>query len=542
LPLDINSKIQVPEAALQYTTMPINFKGFNLAFNFVASHTVKSWLSDKGEIAFLDVREHGQYGEAHPFLVTSVPYSRLEHEVARLVPRKSTRIVLLDENDGVAERAAQALLKEGYIDVSILEGGVEGWQRAGYTLFKGVNLPSKTFGELAEETFSTPHISAVSLKQRRDAGEDIVVIDGRPLGEFRKMSIPGAVCCPNGELALRIGALAPDPKTTVVINCAGRTRSIIGAQILINLGIPNPVLALENGTQGWYLQDLGLEHGRTEHYPHDIEVSAVAIERAAALAGEVGITHVLRSELDTWLGADDRSTFVLDIRTVEEVAQGGFDGAIHAPGGQLLQSTDHYVGVRGARLVLIDTDRVRAPVVGYWLHRLGWEVALVHPEELPPLPQRPLPSSIEEVSPEELLVSLSGGEVDLVDLRPSGDYRAGHIETARWSIRPRLSQLAGKQTVLITDEPFVAELAARDLSGNVRRLAGTIADWREAGLKIVPSPAEPSDDQRIDFLFFVHDRHDGNKAAAREYLKWETGLVAQLDADERAIFRLPAHN
>lgn len=511
--------------------------------NFVASHTVKSWLSDGGEIAFLDVREHGQYGEGHPFLVTSAPYSRLEHGVARLVPRKSTRIVLLDANDGVAERAAQALLKEGYRDVSILEGGVKGWQGAGYTLFKGVNLPSKTFGELAEETFSTPHISAVSLKQRRDAGEDIVVIDGRPLGEFRKMSIPGAICCPNGELALRIGALAPDPKTTVVINCAGRTRSIIGAQILINLGIPNPVLALENGTQGWYLQDLGLEHGRTEHYPHDINASAVAIERASELAGEVGITHVSRSELDAWLGAEDRSTFVLDIRTAEEVAQGGFDGAIHAPGGQLLQSTDQYVGVRGSRLVLIDTDRVRAPVIGYWLHRLGWEVALVGPEELlPRLPKRPQPSTLEDVSPVELLAALSSGKVDLIDLRPSGDYQAGHIEAARWSIRPRLSQQEGRDTILISDEPYVAELAARDLSGTVRRLAGTIADWREAGLSIVASPEEPSDAQRIDFLFFVHDRHDGNKAAAREYLKWETGLVAQLDADERAIFRLPARN
>jgi rhodanese-related sulfurtransferase len=513
-----------------------------LAFNLVASHTVKSWLSDGGEIAFLDVREHGQYGEGHPFLVTSIPYSRLEHEVARLVPRKSTRIVLLDDNNGVAERAAHALSKEGYSNVSIMEGGVEAWQGAGYTLFRGVNLPSKTFGELAEKTFSTPHISAVSLKQRRDAGEDIVVIDGRPLGEFRKMSIPGAVCCPNGELALRIGALAPDPKTTVVINCAGRTRSIIGAQILINLGIPNPVFALENGTQGWYLQDLGLEHGRTEQYPHDVEASAVAIERAAALAGEVGISHVLRSQLEAWLGAEDRSTFVLDTRTAEEVAQGGFDGAIHAPGGQLLQSTDQYVGVRGGRLVLIDTDRVRAPVVGYWLYRLGWEVALVHPEELPPLLQGPLPSSIEEVSAKDLLAALSGREVDLVDLRPSGDYRTAHIDAARWSIRPWLSQQAGKDTVLITDEPFVAELAARDLSGNVRRLAGTIADWRQAGLTIVSSPGEPPDRQRIDFLFFVHDRHDGNKAAAREYLRWETGLVAQLDADERAVFRLPAHH
>ncbi|MGI2034384.1 rhodanese-like domain-containing protein [Rhizobium panacihumi] len=509
---------------------------------FLSPQAVKSWLSDGIEIAFLDVREHGQYGEGHPFLVVSTPFSRLEHDVARLVPRKTTRIVVLDNNDGVAERAATSLLQAGYSDLSVLEGGAEGWRKAGYTLFKGVNLPSKTFGELAEEAFATPHIAAVALKQRREAGEDIVVIDGRPLSEFRKMSIPGAVCCPNGELALRIGALAPDPKTTIVINCAGRTRSIIGAQILLSLGITNPVLALENGTQGWHLQDLGLEHGRSEQYPVNIEVSSQSIERASVLADEVGLFSATRTELEAWLAADDSSTFVIDVRTAEEVTQNGFEGAIHAPGGQLLQSTDQYVGVRGARIVLIDTDRVRAPVVGYWLHRLGWDVALVRPEELPKLA---LPEHLEElaeVSPQELSSALSDGNVELIDLRPSGEYRKGHIQGARWSIRPRLSQQAGKNVVLISDEPYIAALAARNLTGNSRRLSGRIADWQTAGLAIVSTLQDPPDDQRIDFLFFVHDRHDGNKAAAREYLKWETGLVAQLDADERAIFRLPAHN
>jgi hypothetical protein len=31
------------------------------------------------------------------------------------------------------------------------------------------------------------------------------------------------------------------------VNCAGRTRSIIGTQSLINAGVPNPVTALRNG-------------------------------------------------------------------------------------------------------------------------------------------------------------------------------------------------------------------------------------------------------------------------------------------------------
>ncbi|WP_459655385.1 rhodanese-like domain-containing protein, partial [Achromobacter xylosoxidans] len=77
----------------------------------------------------------------------------------------------------------------------------------------------------------------------------------------------------------RAHGLAPDPKTTIVVNCAGRTRSIIGAQTLINLGVPNPVYALENGTQGWYLADFELDHGASRRYE-----DAVAAADIPALA------------------------------------------------------------------------------------------------------------------------------------------------------------------------------------------------------------------------------------------------------------------
>ena len=58
---------------------------------------------------------------------------------------------------------------------------------------------------------------------------------------------------PGAELVLRARELAPDPATRIIVNCAGRTRSIIGTQSLINAGIENPVSALRNGTIGWTL-------------------------------------------------------------------------------------------------------------------------------------------------------------------------------------------------------------------------------------------------------------------------------------------------
>ena len=82
------------------------------------------------------------------------------------------------------------------------------------------------------------------------------------MDEFNRMSIPGGINCPGAELTHRIAALAPDPATTVVVNCAGRTRSILGAQSLRHAGVPNPVVALRNGTMGWHLAGFELEHGQ----------------------------------------------------------------------------------------------------------------------------------------------------------------------------------------------------------------------------------------------------------------------------------------
>jgi rhodanese-related sulfurtransferase len=223
--------------------------------------TLKAWLGDDREIALIDVSEHGQYGSGHPFFAVSLPYSRFELGLAALVPNPAVRLVLCDQGDGVAVRAAARAAAEGYYQLHILDGGKEAWRRAGYALYAGVNVPSKTFGELVAHERRTPCISAAAVQAMRDARDNFVIVDGRPFAEYRKMSIPGAICCPNGELALRIEEIAPDPGTKIVVNCAGRTRSIIGAQTLLDLGIPNQVFALENGTQGWYLAGLELEHG-----------------------------------------------------------------------------------------------------------------------------------------------------------------------------------------------------------------------------------------------------------------------------------------
>ena len=246
--------------------------------------TLKTWLHDGAEIALLDTREHGEYGQAHPFHAIPLPYSRMELDIHRLVPRMATRIVLFDDGaSGVAERAGARLAALGYTALHILDGGTAAWRAAGNTLFAGVNVPSKTFGEMVEETYHTPHIGAAELAARQARGDNLVVLDGRPIDEYRKMTIPGSICCPNGELALRIAAIAPDPATTIVVNCAGRTRSIIGAQTLRHFGVPNPVRALENGIRirVWETSQMSLRIDS----PEDVPVALTQLRAHTSSAG-----------------------------------------------------------------------------------------------------------------------------------------------------------------------------------------------------------------------------------------------------------------
>ncbi len=512
-------------------------------------------LHDGGELALLDVREAGQFGESHLLFATPLPYSRLELDIGALVPRKSARVVVCDDGVlGVAELAAKRLGKIGYTDVAVLDGGTRAWAGDGQVLFRGVNVPSKLFGELVEHEYHTPRITAQDLVRMKETGEDFVLLDGRPLNEHQKMTIPGSTCCPNAELPYRLSSIVKNPKTKIIVNCAGRTRSILGAQTLINFGVPNPVYALENGTQGWYLSDLKLEHGATRKYPDRIDETALPAlkESSQKLIKRFAIRTADAGQVEAWLKEPGRTTYLCDVRTPEEFKAGSLPGAVHAPGGQLIQATDQWVGVRNARIVLIDGgENVRAPVVASWLKQLGCDAWVLEGGvrsrlRAPATAKLPLPA-LDTLSAADLKRALDSGACAVFDLGASMSFRKAHIPGSRWSTRVRLAADAGnwkKPVVLVAEEAGVARLAATELfeSGarDVKLLDGGIAAWTKAGYATEATPDRPADSECIDHLFFVHDRHAGNKAAMRQYLAWETGLMAQLDEQDKRSFRIHA--
>lgn len=519
---------------------------------YLAPSQAKGLLSAEEEIAFIDVREHGQYGEGHPFFVVNLPYSRLELDAARLIPLKTVRIMLLDDKDGVAEKSARRLTALGYDHVCILEGGAPAWKAAGYTLFKGVNLPSKAFGELVEHAMGTPAISAEELQAKRSDGSKVILLDGRSPNEFRKMNIPGAISCPNAELAHRLPLLAGDQDVTVVVNCAGRTRSIIGAQSLRNIQPGNTVYALKNGTQGWCLAGFELERGSEPQQLPELDKSALGVsrDRAAELSSQFGIAQIDQETLSSWQTDHSRTLYLFDVRTAAEFAKGHVAGASHAPGGQLVQATDQWVAVRGARIVLSDDTGLRAASTALWLRGMGHDVFVLGHDASTCAPtaepsSAAIPADLPAVSPEALNDRLANGAV-LLDLSPGIAYREAHIEAAIWAIRPRLDSLtipADTDIILACRNPGIAELAAIDLRERglkrLARLDGTPSEWQDAGLTIIASLDQPSEEDCIDFLFFVHSRHDGDLDASRRYLEWEVNLLKQVDEQELSTLNPP---
>ncbi|MDP6708924.1 MAG: rhodanese-like domain-containing protein, partial [Alphaproteobacteria bacterium] len=475
-----------------------------------------------------------------------------------MVPRKAAPVVLVDDATGLAERAAEKLADFGYTDIAILDGGTPAWEAAGYVLFSGVHVPSKAFGEFVEQQYGTPHISADALNAKMAAGEDLVVLDSRPIDEFQNMCIPTGIDVPGAELAYRVHDLAPAAETQVVVNCAGRTRSIIGAQSLINAGIANQVVALENGTMGWHLAGYELERGEERSYD---AVSAAAGPRNEAVIERVskrfGVETIDAAGLARWRDeAEARSLYVRDGRSAEEYAAGHLPGSGWAPGGQLVQETETWMATLGARVVLIDDAMVRAVMTASWLVQMGWEEVrvLTDPFDGAALesgpPQRNLPpiaaAAQAEISAEALAAALEAGEAVVVDLAPSAEYRAGHIAGAWFAIRARfptsLARLPGTGAIVFTSpDGLLAKLAAPEASELTARpvkvLAGGTEAWRQAGLDLAEGPENMADE--ADDVWLKPYETDGDvEQQMRNYLTWEIDLVDAIERDGDHRFRV----
>ena len=337
----------------------------------VTPSEIRRALLLRDEIALLDVRHEAEFATGHPLFAANMAAGRIALEAEARLPRQDVPIVVYDADEGLVAAAAEHLAALGYANVRQLDGGLAAWKSAGYELFRDVNSYAKAFGELVASRRHTPSLSAEEVATLIARKANIQILDVRRPDEYATMNIPGSISVPGAELVLRAPHAAPDPDATIIVNCAGRTRSIIGAQSLINAGIANKVVALRNGTIGWTLARQALEHGA------DRRGGIGAFEGAKANARDVayraGVRHLNVKEAIGLERQTHRTLYRFDVRSCEEYAKGHIAGFRHYPGGQLVQETDMAAPVRGARILLTDDRGVRADMTASWLAQMGWE-------------------------------------------------------------------------------------------------------------------------------------------------------------------------
>ena len=523
---------------------------------------IRQMLLQRQEIAIVDVREEDPFAQSHPLFAANMPLGRIEVDAYRRIPQRDTPIVVYGKNqdgDDLALPAARLFKRMGYTQVHLLAGDLKGWHDGGGELFRDVNVPSKSFGELVESQRHTPSLSAQEVKALIDSNADVVVLDARRFDEYQTMSIPKGVSVPGAELVLRARALAPKVTTRIIVNCAGRTRSIIGTQSLINAGIPNPVSALRNGTIGWTLAGQELVKGADQRFPEiDDSLRKQAAATAMAVAYRAGVKRVKQRELAEWLQDKTRTTYFFDVRTPEEYAAGHVAQALNAPGGQLVQETDHQAPVRGARIVLCDTDGARANMSASWLAQMGWDVYVldgltaddftVTETVAPHLPEPIGKVPSVDVAQLKALLADRNSHTVVLDFSSSAQFAKGHIQNAWWVLRTQLKACLnaahkGYSYVLTCQDGQVSKYALPDVQALVKAgvdvlwLEGGNAAWTAAGHSLHASDRQMGY-ERIDRYRRPYEGTDNPVEAMQGYLDWEFGLVEQLGRDGTHHFRV----
>jgi rhodanese-related sulfurtransferase len=499
-----------------------------------------------GTFALLDVRETAEYNLSHIAGACSLPRRHLEYRVAQLVPWRGAEVVVCDDDGVRAALAAGTLEALGYTSVSVLAGGINRWVTEGHPTEWGVNVPSKDFGEKVLLRQHVPEVEPDELASWLDSGRKLVMLDSRTPEEHARQCIPGSRSMPGAELGLRVWDVVPDSDTTVVVHCAGRTRSIIGAATLQRLGVPN-VFALKNGTMGWLLAGRQVETGSTRlDLPQpSADGLALARKKARDVAEQEGVRYVDAAEAQRLAErAHAETVYLMDVRTAEEYAAGHIEGFRWTPGGQAVQATDNYVAITHGTLLFADDDNVRASMTAQWFRQMGhpnvyvldggvsaWREAglplVAGPDDETPIGLDAARSTVISVSPAELSSRLESNGTSVVFVGTSEEFARGHVPGSHWVPRgwleSRIGDVApkGASVVVTCPDGTGSTLAAATLAGlgyDASVLQGGLAAWTSAGLPVergltgvtsIPNDVLPA--QR-------------SYAEMHNYLRWEEAL------------------
>lgn len=509
--------------------------------------------------ALVDVREKGDFVQKHIFKAVPIPRGLVELRFPQRIPWKDVPVIVYDNGEDRAERAAATIEALGYQDVRILDGGLNAWADAGLRTDYGTNVPGKDFGEKVAVVRKTPHLTPDEIVQRQQQGEKIIILDSRTREEYERSHVPGAYSVPGGELPTRIHSILDAPENrdaTIVVNCAGRTRSILGADVLIRMGIENPVYALENGTMAWSMAGHELEHGDGPELPvPDSESAREAARRfAAQVAGDDGVEPVTIDQLRD-IQQSSEYHYVVDVRLPAEYEAGHIPGSVSLPAGQIALAGDELLAVNQAHIVMVSNSDVRSRVGGSLARQIGYPKVSylvggleewqnsghelergVATEQSAAVGSSAAPS----ISVSGLKSALDSGEPPtVIDVKGSGDYALSHIAGSTWiprgDLERRIESIVPSKSedlVITCDSGLRASLAAATLREmgyeNVRWLEGGLNAWTAAGNETVEGldgadvPLKVAKDD-VEMIGRVGPLAR-NRQDMIDYLEWEIAL------------------
>ena len=521
-----------------------------------SAETLKGLLAGEAPFALIDVREAGEYNSTHIPGSSLIPRRRLEFQMPVAVPFKGAQVVVCDDDGRRAQAAAGTLEDMCYTNVSVLDGGINKWTTLDLPTEWGTNVPSKDYGEKMEVVHHVPEIDAPELQRRIDRGDKLVILDTRTPEEYQRFAIPGGRSMPGGELAYRITDVVKDlePDTTVVINCAGRTRSIVGTRVLQRMGITNAI-GLKNGTSGWVLAGYQVERGadRVELPEVSAEGRAAPEHYAETLAAEDGVRYLDIPGLKAAMEKRTRETvYLIDIRTQEEYEKGHIPGFQWFPGGQCVQRSDDVAVVHNATVIFSCDGKARATHTASWYRQFGIKkVYVVHggatawakaglelesglkAEEPEGLAQAK--AKVKTISAQELN---SSNPAAVFFVGTSQEFAQGHVPGSNWISRGWLefevddfAPSKDAPVAVTCPDGQMAPLAGATLKDlgykDVSVLEGGIAAWGNAGLPLEKGltgvMAPPT-----DVVILGVDR---SPAEMMNYLRWETQLGEKYAAD-----------
>jgi len=338
----------------------------------ITIHDLKRMRDGGVRHALLDVRERGEIYLQQIFGATPVPRGSLELRVPALLPVKDLPVVLICSDGRRARLAATTLEGMGYQNVRPIAGGIRAWAEADYPTVEGTGVPGKEYGEKVAVTRKVPQITPEELVARQEGGEKFLILDSRTGLEYQRAHLPGAYSAPGGELPFVIYGLAPDPNITIVVNCAGRTRSILGANLVLSMGLPNRVYAFKNGTMAWEMAGFQLERGEGRpKLPTSEKAREEAEGFARRVAGEDGLSTLSVEGLRR-LQESRELHYLVDVRLPEEYLQGHIPGAVSFTAGQVALNSEDIVAVQDAPVVFVCDRQARATLAASTFTRMGF--------------------------------------------------------------------------------------------------------------------------------------------------------------------------